>query len=116
MEMFKVILLQTAAIALASLVGGLIAGSRGGISSALGGAVCVLPNLFLALYLGFSARRPGTRFVLGFLFGEAVKLALVVGLLFAVVRKYDDVHMPSLLIGLVLATQVLFFWGFRKKN
>jgi ATP synthase protein I len=116
MEMFKVILLQTVAVALASVVGGLIAGLRGGISSALGGAVCVLPNLLLALYLRFATRRTGAGFMLGFMFGEIVKLVLVVGLLFVAVREYDDVHMPSLLVGLVLATQVLFFWGFGKKN
>jgi ATP synthase protein I len=114
--MFKVIVLQTAAVALASLVGGSIAGLRGGISSALGGAACVLPNLLLALYLRFAARRPGAGFVLGFMVGEAVKLMLVVGLLFAAVRKYEDMHMPSLLIGLALATQALFFLGFWKKN
>jgi ATP synthase protein I len=114
--MFRVILLQTAAVVLASLVGGLIAGLRGGISLALGGAVYVLPNLLLALYLKSAARRPGAGFVLGFLFGEAVKLVLVVGLLLITVRKYGDVHMPSLLVGLVLATQALFFWGFWKKN
>jgi ATP synthase protein I len=114
--MFRVILLQTAAVILASVVGGLIAGSRGGISSALGGVVCVLPNLLLALHLKFAARRPGTGFLVGFLLGEAIKLMLIVGLLFVIVREYDDLHMPSLLIGLVFATQVLFFWGFWKKN
>jgi ATP synthase protein I len=114
--MFRVILLQAAAVVPASLVGGVIAGWQGGISSALGGAVCVLPNLLLALYLKFSARRPGAGFVLSFMFGEAVKLALFAGLLFVVVREYDDIHLPSLLIGLVLATQALFFWGFWKKN
>jgi ATP synthase protein I len=114
--MFRVILLQTAAVVLASIVGGLIAGLRGGISSALGGAACVLPNLLLALYLKFAARRPGAGFVFSFMFGEAVKLALIAGLLFAAVRGYDDVHMPSLLVGLALATQALFFWGFWKKN
>ncbi|MDR0440781.1 MAG: ATP synthase subunit I [Candidatus Accumulibacter sp.] len=114
--MFRVILLQTAAVMLASLIGGMIAGLRGGISSALGGAVYVLPNLFLALYLKSAARRSGAGFVFGFMFGEAVKLALVLGLLFIAVREYGDVHMPSLLVGLVLATQALFFLGFWKKS
>jgi ATP synthase protein I len=115
-KMFRVILLQTAAVIIASVVGGLIAGSRGSISSALGGAACILPNLLLALHLKSAACRPGAGFLVGFLLGEVVKLALIVGLLFVIAREYDDLHMPSLLIGLVFATQVLFFWGFWKKN
>jgi ATP synthase protein I len=117
--MFRVILLQTAAVILAAVIGGLMAGFRGSVSSALGGAACVLPNLLLALHLKFAARRairPGARFFAGFLFGEFVKLVFIVGLLFVIVQEYDDLHMPSLLIGLALATQALFFWGFWKKN
>jgi ATP synthase protein I len=114
--MFRVILLQTAAVILASVVGGLIAGSRGGISSALGGAAYIFPNLLLALHLKLVAHRPGVGFLAGFLFGEVVKLLLIVGLLFVIAREYDDLHAPSLLIGLVFATQALFFWGFWKKN
>jgi ATP synthase protein I len=115
--MFKVILLQTAAVMLATAIGGSIAGSRGGISAALGGAACVLPNLLLALHLRLATGRPGAaRFLTRFMLGEIVKLTLVVASLFIIAREYDDVHLPSLLIGLVLATQVLFFWGFLKKN
>ena len=114
--MFRVILLQTAAVLLASLVGGLIAGWRGGISSALGGAAYVFPNLLLALHLKLFVRRPGPGFFTGFLLGEIVKLTLVVVLVFVIAGKYDDLHVPSLLIGLGLATQVLFFLGFWKKN
>lgn len=107
------ILVQAAAVVLASVVGGMIAGLRGSISSLLGGAVCVLPNLLLALHLRFAVRRPG--FLAGFLLGELVKLALVVALLLLVVLEYRNVHMPCLLIGLVLATQAVFFLGFWKK-
>jgi ATP synthase protein I len=111
--MFRVILVQMAAVVLASVIGGMIAGPRGSISSMLGGAVCVLPNLLLALHVKASARRPG--FLASFLLGEFFKLTLVVGLLLAVVRGYHDVHMPSLLVGLALATQAVFFLGFWKK-
>ncbi|MDR0378800.1 MAG: ATP synthase subunit I [Candidatus Accumulibacter sp.] len=114
--MFKVILVQTVAVALASVLGGLVAGSRGGISSALGGAACVLPNLLLALHLKLAARRSGGGFWVSFMVGEIVKLLLIAGSLFIIARKYDDLHMPSLLIGLVLATQALFFLGFWKKT
>ncbi|MDR1935745.1 MAG: ATP synthase subunit I [Candidatus Accumulibacter sp.] len=114
--MFRVILLQTAAVLLASVVGGLIAGWRGSVSSALGGAACVLPNLLLALHLKFVARRLGAGFLGGFLLGEIVKLTLIAGSLFVIAREYGDLHAPSLLVGLVLATQALFFWGFWKKK
>ncbi|MDR3299413.1 MAG: ATP synthase subunit I, partial [Candidatus Accumulibacter sp.] len=108
------ILLQTAAVLLASVLGGVLAGSRGGISSVLGGAACIFPNLLLALHLKYVVRRPGVSFLIGFLLGEIVKLTLVVGSLLLIVREYGDLHMPSLLIGLVLATQAVFFWGFWK--
>ncbi|MDR2787543.1 MAG: ATP synthase subunit I [Candidatus Accumulibacter sp.] len=114
--MFRVILLQTVAVALASAVGGLIAGSRGSISSALGGSLCLLPNLLLALHLKLAARRPGAGFLVGFMLGEIIKLMFIVGSLFVIAQKYSDLHMPSLLIGLTFATQVLFFWGLWKKN
>jgi ATP synthase protein I len=113
--MSRVIVMQMAAVVLASVVGGMIAGSRGSISSALGGAACVFPNLLLALHLKSVARRPGAGFLAGFLLGEFVKLALVVALLFVIAREYREVHMPSLLIGLALATQAVFFLGFWKK-
>jgi ATP synthase protein I len=113
--MFRVILVQAAAVVLASVVGGVIAGFRGSVSSLLGGAACVLPNLLLALHLKSAARRPGAGFLAGFLLGEFVKLTLVVASLWLVVRGYRDVHMPSLLIGLALATQAVFFLGFWKK-
>ncbi|MDR3300103.1 MAG: ATP synthase subunit I [Candidatus Accumulibacter sp.] len=114
--MFKVILLQTAAVLLASVIGGVIAGLRGGISSALGGAACIFPNLLFALHLRFFARRSGTGFLANFMLGEVVKLVLIAGSLFIVAREYGDLHLPSLLVGLVFATQALFFWGFWKKS
>jgi ATP synthase protein I len=114
--MFRVILLQAAAGVFAAVVGGLIAGWRGSISAALGGGACILPNLLLALHLKCVAHRPGAGFLANFLLGEIVKLALIAGSLFVIAREYGDLHVPSLLVGLVFATQVLFFWGFWKKN
>jgi F0F1-type ATP synthase assembly protein I len=84
-KMFRVILWQTEATLLAAAVGVLIAGWRGLISAALGGAACVLPSLFLALYLKRVSEHSGMDFLVRFLLGEIVKLALVAGLLFVVV-------------------------------
>lgn len=113
--MLRVILLQVAATVVASAVGALVAGFQGSISSALGGLVCVLPNLVLALYLKVTGhRRSGGGFFVGFVFGELVKLALIVVLLYLIALLYGDLHLPSLLIGLAFATQALFLWGFWK--
>ena len=113
--MFRVILLQAAATLVAMLAGGFLAGMRGGISATLGGLACMLPNLLFALRLKSVSGRQGATFMANFLLGELVKLAVTVGLLFVIAKGYADLHWPSLLIGLVLATQALFL-AFWKKN
>ncbi len=90
-------------------------GVRGGISAALGGAVCVLPNLVFALRLKLVAKRARASFSANFLFGELVKMFATVALLVVVARVYADVHWPSLLIGLALALQAMLF-ALWKKN
>ncbi len=74
----------------------------------MGGGVYVLPNLFFAVHLVFVKFRPRASFTSAFLLGEFVKLVMIFSLLAAVIRFYADLHWPSMLIGLVLATQVLF--------
>ncbi|MDR0577302.1 MAG: ATP synthase subunit I [Candidatus Accumulibacter sp.] len=113
--MFRAILLQTAVAMLAVVLGGLIVGARGGISAALGGVACILPNLLFALCLNSAGGRRHASFVAGFLLGELVKLVIIVGLLFFIAREYADLHWPSLLIGLAFATQAMFL-AFWKKN
>lgn len=110
--MLRVILLQVVATVVAAIAGGSLAGLNGTISATLGGLVCVVPNLLFALRLKRVAKRPGSSYPAHFLLGEFVKLALIIGLLAVVVRNFADLHWPSLLIGLVLATQALFlaFW------
>lgn len=113
--MFRAILLQVGATVVAALAGGSLAGPNGALSAALGGAVCVLPNLLFALRLKSVSGRRGASFMISFLLGEAIKLAVIVGLLFAVAKMIPGLHWPSALIGLVLATQALFL-AFWKKN
>ncbi len=110
--MFRSVFLQIAVTITVSVVAGLVVGTRGGVSAAMGGAVCVLPNLLFAVHLKFSKLRPRASFASSFLLGEIVKLVMTFLLLIGVVRYYPDLHWPSLLIGLVLATQALFlaFW------
>ena len=110
--MFRAILLQTITILISALAAGLIAGTRGAVSAALGGAVCTLPNFLFALRLKFVATRPGASYVAIFFLGQFVKIALTIGLLVSVVKIYPDLHWPSMLIGLGLALQAGFlaFW------
>ena len=113
--MFRVINLQIAVTLVVAAFVGLVAGMRGGISAALGGAVCVVPNLLFAMHLHFLKLRPRASFATHFLLGELVKLLMTFSLLLVVVKVYADLHWPSMLIGLVLALQavLLAFW---KKN
>ena len=113
--MFRAVFLQIAVTVAATVVAGLLMGTRGAVSAAMGGAVYVLPNVLFALHLNFLKFRPRASFTNAFLLGEFVKLVMTFSLLIGVVRYYADLHWPSLLIGLVLATQALFL-AFWKKN
>jgi len=115
LEMFRAVFLQFAATVAAAVVAGLVVGTRGAVSAAIGGAVCVIPNLLFALHLKFLKFRRRASFTSAFLLGEFVKLAMTFSLLIGVVKYYPDLHWPSLLIGLVLATQAMFL-AFWKKN
>jgi ATP synthase protein I len=110
--MFRAILLQVGAVIITATAAGLIVGTRGAVSAALGGVSCTLPNFLFALRLKFVANRPGASYPANFFLGEFVKIAATVGLLVFVVREYSDLHWPSMLIGLGLALQAGFlaFW------
>jgi len=109
--MFRVILLQVVVTVCAALAAGLVVGVRGAVSAAAGGMACVVPNFLFALHLTLTSRRRGASPV-NFLVGEFAKLILTVVLLFLLVRIYAGLHWPSMLTGLVLATQAMFlaFW------
>lgn len=114
--MFRAILLQLLATAIAASIAGVYAGTHGLVSAVLGGAVCILPNFLFAVHLSMAAKRSGAPSSAGFFLGEFVKLAAIIGLLLLVAGEYTDLHWPSMLIGLVSATQVLFFAFWKKKN
>ena len=108
LTMFRTVFLQIAITVVATVVAGLVVGARGAMSAAMGGAVYFLPNLFFAVQLSLLRFRPRASFARAFLLGEFVKLIMTFSLLAGVVRYYADLHWPSMLVGLVLATQVLF--------
>lgn len=107
--MFKAVFLQIGATILVTLIAGLISGTRGALSAALGGAACVLPNLFFALRLSLVSKRPAASYPLEFFVGEFFKIASTVGLLATVQLVYPDVHWLALFIGLVVALKANLF-------
>jgi F0F1-type ATP synthase assembly protein I len=113
--MFRAIFLQVVVVAVAAVFCALAVGVHGGISAALGGGVYIFPNLFFALRLNSKAIRHSKSFATDFLFGEVVKLTVFAGSLYVIVVAYADVHWLSLMIGLALATQAMFF-AFWKMN
>ncbi len=108
-KMFKAVFLQLGATILATLIAGLIIGSRGALSAALGGAACVLPNLLFVLRLAGGERRPAAAYPVVFFVGEIIKIAATVGLLATVRLVYPDVHWLALFCGLVVALKANLF-------
>ena len=113
--MFRAIILQVIVTVVATIAAGAFAGVRGAVSAAAGGGVCIVPNLLFALRLRslpLHTTRTASSYSLNFMLGELFKLTLTFALLAAVVRIYTELHWPSMLIGLVLASQAMFlaFW------
>lgn len=113
--MFRAVLLQVLLTAIAAIVAGLVVGMRGAVSATAGGAVVFFPNVLFALRLRSVSLRRGSSFPLNFFLGELAKVILTIVLLVAIVRVYADLHWPSMLIGLALASQAMFL-AFWKKN
>jgi ATP synthase I chain len=103
--MFRFILTQAAVVVITASVMGVFFGWRSAVSAGIGGGICVLPNFLFALHLKFTAHRFATGGAAGFFIGEFVKVALTLGLLAVAIKKYADLHWPSLLVGMVLALQ-----------
>ena len=110
--MFTAIVLQIAASVAAIAVAGWFFGWQGAVSAGMGGAICVLPNFLFALRLWCVMQQKRAPYLANFFIAEFAKVALTLGLLFLVIKKYADLHWPSLLIGMVLALQAGFlaFW------
>ena len=104
--------MQVIVTVIATIAAGVAIGTRGALSAAAGGGVCIIPNLLFALRLQSLRLNTGNSYSRNFLLGELLKLVLIFALLATVVRIYTELHWPSMLIGLVLASQAMFlaFW------
>jgi ATP synthase protein I len=107
----KTLYLQLCAAALAVCLAALFAGTRGAISAALAGVICILPAAWFVLRLSRKAKHSGSVSPFDFFIGEFVKVAATLGLLVIVVKVYA-VHWPSLLLSMMIVLQASFlaFW------
>jgi len=105
--MIKTLMLQAVAILAVAACSGLLAGTVGAQSALAGGMAYFLPNMLFVLRLQFAIamRQAGA---VGFLVGEAVKLAAVVALLL-MLPHFMVVSWPALIAGLSVVLFVNLF-------
>lgn len=101
--MFRIVVLQVAAMLVVALLAWLIGGVHAALSAALGALASTLPNALFAWRLALDAKRPQGAGAHVFFIGELVKLLLTVALLFAIARFYDQLNWLALLAGFVVA-------------
>ncbi|MCL2297634.1 MAG: ATP synthase subunit I [Proteobacteria bacterium] len=84
---------QTGLTLVAMIVGGLWVGAQGVVSAAIGGGITVFANAVyaLAMFLGSRPQSAGAALT-SLLRAEAIKLALVVVLLFLTLAFYKSIH------------------------
>ena len=105
--MFKVVMLQSAAMLMVALAAGLWMGMRGAVSALIGGLAYILPNLLFVLRLSAVAATGRTN-AAAFFFGELGKVVATVVILAAAQRFYD-VHWLVMFVGLFAALKANLF-------
>jgi ATP synthase protein I len=102
---------QLIATAALTLAGGVLAGVDGALSAALGGAVSVCAGWVSAVVASRGKAQSAGEVLFGALRAEAVKIGLIVLLLWLVLATYDNV-VPLALIGSFVATVLIFTMAF----
>ena len=102
---------QLIATAALTLAGGLLAGVDGALSAALGGAVSVCAGWVSAVVAAKGRAQSAGEVLLGALRAEAVKIGLIVLLLWLVLAVYENVVAPAL-IGSFVITVLIFTMAF----
>lgn len=111
--MYKIIVLQAAATAMAALIAGFFMGERGVVSVVLGGVAYFVPNLLFVCRLSVAAgnhRASGATFFVG----EFLKILSTLVIL-ALAQKFYEVHWLAMLAGLFVALKANLF-AFLLKN
>ncbi|HEX6691814.1 MAG TPA: ATP synthase subunit I [Burkholderiales bacterium] len=102
---------QVIATAALTLAGGFLAGGHGALSAALGGAVSITAGWVSAVVAARGKAQSAGGVLVSALKAEAVKIGLIVLLLWLVLATYDDVVAPALL-GSFIVTVLIFTMAF----
>jgi ATP synthase protein I len=102
---------QLIATAALTLTAGALADSHGAVSAALGGSVSILSGTVSAAVASMGKADSAGGIVLAALGAEAVKIGLIVILLWIVLTNYGDVVVAAFL-GTFLATALIFAMAF----
>jgi len=98
----------TATLALAA---GIVAGTDGALSAALGGAVSVIAGGVAAVVASRGGARSAGEVLIGALLAEGIKIGLIVLLLWLVLAAYAKVVVPAF-IGSFVMTALIFAMAF----
>ncbi len=102
---------QMIAIVALTLAGAAFAGVHGALSAALGGAVSVCAGWVSAVVASMGKAQSAGEVLFAVLRAEAVKIGLIVVLLWLVLATYDDVVAPAL-FGSFVVTVLIFTMAF----
>ena len=102
---------QVVATAAFILAGGMLAGVEGALSAALGGAISICAGGASAVVASWGKARSAGEVLIGALVAEAVKVGLIVLLLWLVLATYKGVVAPVFL-GSFVATVLIFGMAF----
>jgi ATP synthase protein I len=102
---------QLLATATLTLIAWALAGADGAVSAALGGAVSICSGLASAAMVSLGRAKSPEGALFAVLRAEAVKIGLIVALLWLVLATYRDVAVP-VFIGSFLLTVVIFAMAF----
>jgi ATP synthase protein I len=102
---------QLVATALLALVAAVLAGGDGAMSAAAGGSISIIAGLAAALVASRDRAKHAGGVVVGALTAEAVKVGLVVLLLWLVLANYPGAVVP-VLVGSFVVTIVIFSMAF----
>ncbi len=107
--MFAAVGLQVAASLALGLVALVAFGVQSALSLMLGGAAAFVPNGLFALRLAMHRNKSPESYPVVFFLGEFAKIGLTIALLAVVVKNYDDLHWPSMLLGLIVSLKMPLF-------
>jgi ATP synthase protein I len=102
---------QVVATAALALIAGALAGGHGALSAALGGAVSIFSGLASAVVASLGRAQSAEGVLLAVLRAEAVKIGLIVVLLWLVLATYRDIAV-LVFLGSFAVTVVIFAMAF----